>query len=310
MAFKERVFNPKRAERMIRKLIFMTILSAAFGVCAQNSSDTMVLIHGGSFLMGSPETESWREKDETQHTVTVDDFYISKYEVTQGEYESVMKKNPSKFRGKHLPVENVSWYDAVLFCNALSRKDGRSPAYEIDGEEVRWKKDADGWRLPTEAEWEYAARAGTSTPFSSKKIPGNADANFYAHYPYNIEQNYFNDSVLETRPGLYRQKTTAVGSFAPNGNGLYDVHGNVSEWCFDRYGAYPNAATKNPSGAADGSTRVCRGGGWNDFGKHVRCAFRSSGLPDEASPSRGFRLARNKSTTSTYASGYEIPPCE
>ncbi|AEE15661.1 Sulphatase-modifying factor protein [Treponema brennaborense DSM 12168] len=261
------------------------------------TKDNMVLIKGGSFVMGSPASEAWREKDEVQHTVTLDDFYISKYEVTQAEYESVMKKNPSYFKGakgENLPVESVSWYDAVAFCNELSRREGLSAAYTIDGETVVWNRSADGYRLPTESEWEYAARAGTSTPFSSEKAPGDVDANFYAHYPYNIEQNYFNDSVLETRPGYYRQKTVAVGSFKPNANGLYDIHGNVSEWCFDFYGAYPKTSVKNPSGAEDGSTRVCRGGGWNDFGKHLRCAFRSSELPEESSASRGFRVARNK----------------
>ncbi len=263
-----------------------------------SSKENMVLIKGGSFEMGSPQSEAWRERDEVLHSVTLDDFYISKYEVTQAEYEAVMKKNPSHFKGERLPVESVSWYDAVEFCNALSRIEGLREAYKIDGENVTWNKNADGYRLPTEAEWEYAARAGTSTPFSSRKVPGDSDANFYAHYPYNIEQNYFNDSVLETRPGYYRQKTVETGSFKPNANGLYDIHGNVSEWCFDIYGAYSKGSVKNPSGAESGSTRVCRGGGWNDFGKHLRCAFRSSGLPEEASQSRGFRVARNAANRS------------
>lgn len=259
------------------------------------SAKNMVFIKGGTFQMGSPESENWREKDETLHTVTLDGFYISRYEVTQEEFERVMGKNPSAFKGqgKNLPVENVSWYDAVEFCNALSRAEGLSPAYKIDGENVEWNKNADGYRLPTESEWEYAARAGTKTPFSSSKVPGDSDANFYAHYPYNIEQNYFNDSVLETRPGYYRQKTVEAGNFKPNGNGLYDIHGNVSEWCWDFYGKYPSSVVKNPSGTENGSARIARGGGWNDFGKHLRCAYRSSQIPDEPSASRGFRVARN-----------------
>lgn len=280
-------------------LMLFMVGEILFSVGAQEekslSAKNMVFIKGGTFQMGSPESENWREKDETLHTVTLDGFYISRYEVTQEEYERVMGKNPSAFKGqgKNLPVENVSWYDAVEFCNALSRAEGLSPAYRIDGENVEWNKIADGYRLPTESELEYAARAGTKTPFSSAKVPGDSDANFYAHYPYNIEQNYFNDSVLETRPGYYRQKTVEVGSFKPNGNGLYDIHGNVREWCWDFYGKYPSSAVKNSSGAENGSARIARGGGWNDFGKHLRCAYRSSQIPDEPSSSRGFRVARN-----------------
>lgn len=276
----------------MKKKISVFVLAAV--LCASAVAQEMVLVRGGTFLMGSPESENWREKDEVRHSVSLGDFYISKYEVTQAEYEAVTGKNPSQFKGARLPVENVSWYDAVAFCNALSERDGLKAAYTVSGDDVSWDKSANGWRLPTEAEWEYAARAGSDGPFCSRKVPGDADANFYAHYPYNIEQNYFNDSVLETRPGYYRQRTVEVGTFKPNANGLYDVHGNVSEWCWDIYGAYPNGAVKNPSGAADGSTRVCRGGGWNDFGKHLRCAYRSSELPEEASPSRGFRVVRNK----------------
>ncbi|MCH5149153.1 MAG: formylglycine-generating enzyme family protein [Spirochaetales bacterium] len=258
-----------------------------------SSVQNMILITGGTFNMGSPETENWREKDELLHPVTLDSFYISRYEVTQEEYERVMKKNPSSFKGKLLPVENVTWYDAVHFCNALSAAEGLSPVYEVSGDRVVWNRNADGYRLPTEAEWEFAARAGTQTPFSSEKAPGDSDANFYAHYPYNIEQNYFNDSVLDTRPGHYRQHTVEVGSFKPNGSGLYDVHGNVSEWCWDFYGNYSIGAAKNPTGAEKGSARIARGGGWNDFGKHLRCAYRSSQIPDEASLSCGIRVAKN-----------------
>lgn len=257
-------------------------------------ANEMVLVRGKTFRMGSPESENWREKDETLHAVRIDDFYISRYEVTQEKFKSVTGKNPSAFSGKNLPVENVTWYDAVEFCNKLSESEGLEPAYRIDGENVSWNKTANGYRLPTEAEWEFAARAGTSTPFSTGKIPGDRDANFYAHYPYNIEQNYFHEENLETQPGYYRNKTVAVGSFKPNAFGLYDVHGNVSEWCFDFYGKYPtDPLSENPSGPASGSTRVSRGGGFNDFGKHLRSAYRSSSLADEASPWRGFRIARN-----------------
>lgn len=123
-----------------------------------------VQINGGSFTMGSPEDERWRENDEVQHRVTVGPYLIAKYEVSQAEYRSVTGVNPSYFQGDNRPVEMVSWYDAVRFCNALSLSEGLEPSYSIDGTEVTWNRDANGYRLPTEAEWEYACRAGTDSP--------------------------------------------------------------------------------------------------------------------------------------------------
>lgn len=226
-------------------------------------SQDFVLIKGGTFTIGSPESEDWRSNDETQHQVSLALFYISKYEVTQKIFREMTGKNPSNFSGDDLPVENVTWLEAAEFCNALSKRDGRTPAYTVSdgGKTVSWNRSANGYRLPTESEWEAAARAGSTTPFYSKKVPGSDDANFYGHYPYQIEQNYFNDEVLETRPGLYRGTTVKVGSFAPNPNGLYDICGNVGEWCFDFYGDYPKSLAQNPYGAQTGTRRVNRGGG-------------------------------------------------
>ena len=115
--------------------------------------ENFVLIKGGTFQMGSSESEAWRSADETQHTVTVSDFYMSKYELTQKEYEEITGNNPSNFSGENLPVENISWLDAAAFCNARSEKEGLTPAYTIDGQNVSWDRSADGYRLPTEAEW-------------------------------------------------------------------------------------------------------------------------------------------------------------
>ena len=273
------------------------VLSAAllaFASAALAAPAEMVLIKGGTFLMGSSESENWREADEVQHAVTVSDFYIGAREVTQEEYQAVVGKNPSEFKGKNLPVETVSWFDAVIFCNLKSRKDGLTPAYRIDGENVTWNRSANGWRLPTEAEWEYACRAGGKGPFNIVPSPSPKQANYYGHYPYNIEQNYFSTGNLDVQPGTYRGHTVPVGSFKANVWGLYDMHGNVSEWCWDRYGAYPSEAVTDPAGPETGATRICRGGGWNDFAKHLRSAYRSSQTLDDAFPSRGFRLARNK----------------
>ena len=224
-------------------------------------ADELVLINGGTFQMGSPESEMQRETDETQHEVTVSDFYIGRYEVTQEQYEKVMGDNPSNFSGENLPVENVTWYDAIEYCNRLSEQEGLTPVYTVDGENVSWDRSANGYRLPTEAEWEYAARAGTTTPFNTETSISDEEANYYGHYPYGIEENYFSQDNLETEPGQYRQTTVEVDSFSPNNWGLYNIHGNVAEWCFDYYGEYDLENTYNPSGPTTGTLRVNRGGG-------------------------------------------------
>ena len=266
---------------------------------AKQVADHFVWIEGGTFRMGSPETENWRIEDETPHEVTVSGFWMSPYETTQAEYERLMGNNPSSFKGENLPVESVSWLDAVRFCNAMSQEAGLTPAYAIDGETVTWNRGADGYRLPTEAEWEYACRAGTTTPFNTIHATGPEEANYYGHYPYEIEENYFDDSVLETRPGEYRQTTVEVTSFAPNPWGLYNMHGNVNEWCWDLYGAYDLTKTTDPTGAETGTRRVYRGGGWNDFGKNLRSAYRAAGELNMASFNLGIRLVRSAGKTLT-----------
>jgi formylglycine-generating enzyme required for sulfatase activity/flavodoxin len=255
-------------------------------------NDSLIKINGGIFLMGSPESEDWRSEDETQHEVTVSDFYISAYEVTQGEYAEIMGDNPSTFSGEKLPVENVSWIDAVTYCNALSIKRGLTPAYTITDEAIVWDRQANGYRLPTEAEWEYACRAGTTTPFNTENYIGAEECNFYGHYPYMIEGNYFNQSVLTTKPGVYRETTVDVGSFSPNAWGLYDCHGNVGEWVWDFYGEYDLDDTINPTGSPNGTMHISRGGGWNDFGKNLRSAYRATSQNGMAAYNVGFRIAR------------------
>ncbi|MCM1190674.1 MAG: SUMF1/EgtB/PvdO family nonheme iron enzyme [bacterium] len=257
------------------------------------AGDGFVLVSGGTFVMGSPETESWRSEDETQHTVTVSDFYISPFELTQREYQEVAGENPSSFTGEDLPVENISWLDAVAFCNAKSEAEGLTSVYRIDEESITWDRTANGYRLPTEAEWEYACRAGTATPFNTETSISADECNYYGHYPYDIEQNYFTQGNLDTKPGQYRQTTVAVGSFAPNGYGLYDMHGNVSEWVWDYYGAYGTEEQTDPTGAASGTLRVYWGGGWNDFAKNMRSAYRATFAEDKGSFNIGIRLVRN-----------------
>lgn len=255
--------------------------------------ENFVLITGGTFEMGSPDTEAWRSEDEIQHTVTVNDFYMSMYEVTQAEYIEVTGNNPSSFSDDMFPVETVSWLDAVRYCNARSELEGLKPVYSIEGQTVTWDRSAEGYRLPTEAEWEYACRAGTTTPFNTENSISAEEANYYGHYPYEIEDNYFSQGNLDTKPGEYRQTTVDVSSFSPNGWGLYNMHGNVGEWVWDYYGAYNTEEQNNPTGADTGTLRVYRGGGWNDFAKNMRSAYRAAMAEDKSSFNIGIRLVRN-----------------
>lgn len=258
-----------------------------------NLPENFVLISGGTFQMGSPEDEAWRVEDETLHTVTVSDFYMSIYELTQAEYREVVGTNPSSFLGDNLPVENISWLDAVRYCNARSEKEGLTPVYTIDNQNVTWNRSANGYRLPTEAEWEYACRAGTTTPFNTETSISAEECNYYGHYPYEIENNYFSQGNLDTQPGEYRQTTVAVDSFSPNRWGLYNMHGNVGEWVWDYYGAYGTDEQTDPTGAETGTLRVYRGGGWNDFAKNMRSAYRATLAEEKGSFNIGIRLVRN-----------------
>ena len=272
--------------------------------------DGFVLLPDGMFTMGSPETENWRIDDETQHAVTVSAFYIDPFETTQAEYARLAGQNPSAFSGDDLPVESISWLDAIRFANAKSADAGLDPVYTVSETEVLWDRAANGYRLPTEAEWEYACRAGTATPFNLARSLDADDANFYGHYPYEIEENYFNDSVLEARPGIYRQTTVVVGSFAPNPWGLFDMHGNVNEWCWDYYGAYDVQNAADPTGPMTGTRHVYRGGGWNDFGKNMRSAYRAAGPSDLIAANLGVRLVRNAAGGQGIVTASETAPTQ
>jgi formylglycine-generating enzyme required for sulfatase activity len=242
----------------------------------------MVWIEGGTFTMGSPVSEAARSGSEVQHQVTVSTFYMGKYEVTQKEWREVMGNNPSYFKGDNLPVEQMSWYEAVEYCNKRSQREGLTPAYTINGTNVSWNRNADGYRLPTEAEWEYACRAGTSSPFSTGNNITTGQANYDGNYPYN-----------DNTKGTYRIKTVEVGNFAPNPWGLYDMHGNVWEWCWDWYGDYPSGAQTDPAGASTGADRVLRGGSWYIYAAWLRSAFRYYLAPSYRYYYIGFRLVRS-----------------
>lgn len=275
------------------------LLNTGTASAPEQVNDQLLLISGGTFSMGSPSTERQRQADERQHTVTVSSFYLDPYEVTQADYNKVMGRNPSHFRGDDLPVDSVTWYDAVAYCNKLSESRGLTPVYTISGTSVTWDRSANGYRLPTEAEWEYAARAGTTTIFYDGNQITSDNANFEGSYPYLIEENYVtrrDPSVVTSRN---RGTTIAVNSLTPNSFGLYNMYGNVSEWCFDYYGQYSEAQTVDPVGPSSGSLRINRGGGYNDFAKQLRSAYRSATTPDTTDTTEqnlGFRVARNASS--------------
>ncbi|MEI0602726.1 flavodoxin [Brachyspira alvinipulli] len=275
-------------------------------------NDNLILLKGGSFMMGSPENEVQRDKDEVLHEVIINPFYISPYEVTQKEYQAVMGENPSYFKGEDLPVENITWYDAIEYCNRLSKSKGLKPVYTINGNTVTWDRSANGYRLLTESEWEYAARAGTRTVFNSVNHITSDNANFEGSYPYLIEENYVNPHNPNVKTSRYRGKTIKVDSLSPNQFGLYNMHGNVSEWCFDYYGEYDTANKNNPAGASNGYLRVSRGGSYIDFAKHLRAAYRSACNPLSTDRNTGFRIARNANAindiiTTTSSLNIEIP---
>ncbi|MDY6804133.1 MAG: SUMF1/EgtB/PvdO family nonheme iron enzyme [Cyanobacteriota bacterium] len=232
---------------------------------ANNLTLEMVYIPGGTFTMGSPESEEKRQSNESpQHQVSVPPFYLGKYPVTQAQYQAVMGNNPSHFKGEKRPVESVSWHDAVEFCQKLSQKTGKT------------------YRLPSEAEWEYACRAGTTTPFHFGETLTAELANYDA------------SSTYASGPsGVYRQQTTDVGSFPPNAFGLYDMHGNVREWCQDVWhGDYNGAPTDGSAweSGGDSSNRLLRGGSWDNNPKNCRCALRHWIDAGSIFHYRGFRV--------------------
>ena len=242
-----------------------------------------VHINRGTFLMGSPANEPGRHvREGPQRQVTIDSFHMGIFPVTQREYQEVMGTNPSILKGDNLPVETVSWFNAIEYCNRRSLLEGLIPAYIINGTHVTWDRNANGYRLPTEAEWEYACRAGTTTPFSTGNNITTNQANYNGNFPYNNNAR-----------GENRVRMTPVGTFAANPWGLFDMHGNVWEWCWDWFADYSITALDNPTGAASGDVRALRGGSWINYGQNLRSADRFGNNPSRGSENIGFRLVRS-----------------
>jgi len=224
-----------------------------------------VKIPEGSFVMGSPVSEDGRQKDEVLHKVVIARaFYLQKTEVTQGHWDAVMGSNPSMDSacGESCPVTVISWDDIQQFIFRLNALSG-----------------GQSYRLPTEAEWEYACRAGSRTAFAFGRCLSYQSANYDARYPLSL-----------CFKGEYRAGILPVASFAPNAWGLHDMHGNVLEWCQDRYGPYPETPESDTGGETSGGERVIRGGSCVDTAARSRSAFRAHSSPDLKSAYLGFRL--------------------
>ena len=272
-------------------------------VPGQNTSgDSYVLVQGGTFQMGSA---SGGNNDKPIHTVTVSSFYINKYEVTVDNFRRFIiatgyETNTEKDSGTQIltdnkwieksdanwknpyfpqtakdPVTCVSWLDAIEYCNWLSREENLTPCYSGSGNDVSFNFDANGYRLPTEAEWEFAAKGGNSSRgyvySGSSKI---GDVSWYS--------------------GNSGSKTNLTGTKKPNELGLYDMSGNVWEWCWDWYGRYPFESYTNPKGPSSGWSRVCRGGSWSGGAGFCRSTYRGSVNPSNGGVILGLRLVRSQ----------------
>jgi len=271
----------------------------------------MIWIEAGAYIMGNPDASASPSACIAPYpqrkVILTQGFFMGKYEVTQGEYQAVTGNNPSRYNAgdtANFPVEQVSWYDAVEFCNMLSIQEGLTPAYSIDKEnpdpnntlvdpyDPKWTvtiiPGTNGYRLPTEAQWEYACRAGTTSVFNVGDTITTDDAN-YNGAPY----------LYGESDGVNRGQPLAVGSFAPNPWGLYDMHGNVWEWCWDfindggqsYYSDAPNPDT-DPHGLDQGNRRVERGGSWNRPPARAISAYRERARPQRAINDLGFRVIR------------------
>ena len=274
-------------------------------IVSKSTGMKLVSIPAGAFEMGSLLSEDGHSRKENQHTVRISRaFHVGMTEITQGDYESVMRTNPSEFSGtepassrvsgtetSQLPVENVSWYDAVEFCNKLSSQEDLKEYYgltEIERDKGSIKSavvtliGGAGYRLPTEAEWEYACRSRTTTSYhAGETVSLLAQAGWYGGQKAPI--------------GNSQQRPHSVAQKAANGFGLFDMHGNVSEWCQDWYddSSYDRLSPNDPAGPATGTSRVVRGGSWNDVALNCRSARRDSRPAMKRSNEIGFRVVRS-----------------
>ena len=257
----------------------------SYGVIDEGAAEAeiveMILLPAGEFIMGSfPGDVKTSSREKPRHKVEITrDFYVGKYPVTQKLWKAVMGSNPSVWserfgiEGEDRPVDSVTWFDCIEFCNTLSKMKGKEPVYTIKGEEVSCAWSANGYRLLSEAEWEYAAKANCSTVYA-----GSSSVDDVAWCKYN----------LRSRKERISQP---VGQKKPNAFGLYDMSGNVCEWVWDWYGSYEdNGTERDPYGPSTGYGRVYRGGSHNTFEAYIRVSYRNERRPTASPSDFGFRL--------------------
>ena len=271
--------------KLIRPVFIIVLFASYGGLFAQGGKSatktitfknggniSLVTIPAGSFQMGSSDLE---EDEQPVHTVTLDGFDIAATEVTRGQYEEIMGEKPFHFDGATtLPAERITWLKAVEFCNRLTIREGLVPCYDDSLQTCNFA--ANGFRLPTEAEWEYACRAGTSTIYNTGNEPGDLSrAGWYGYDAGNSDE-----------------KPHPVAQKEPNAWGLYDMHGNVLEWTNDSFGGYSEDAQNNPTGPEGGAYKALRGGSWFSNASHCSSTFRINDRGTRTSYFTGFRIAR------------------
>lgn len=275
---------------MRKLLLLLLIVIVNLCSCSKKVPEDLVLVKGGTFV----NTNSNYYKDK----VTIPDFYIGKYEVTQKEWMDIMGNNPSEFKGDDLPVEMVSWYDAIEFCNLRSMKEGLKPYYNIDKEnkdsdnmneidDIKWaitiNEGANGYRLPTEVEWEYAAGGGQKS--ESYTYSGSDDAEVAAWYWRNAGDEYLSGDWNWTLILNNKNETKSTGAMAANELGIYDMSGNVREWCWDWY---------EDLNIGSGYLRTWKGGGWIGDVSCCEPSYRGKFEANGRGPDQGLRVSRSK----------------